>query len=275
MVDLAGLEVRGTSVGGIATCLEVPEWRLTFDLGRASASAVSCSTVLFTHSHADHMGAVAQHAALRALQHMSPPVYVVPRVDAEAFRDLFAAWRRLDRSELPHRVVELAAGEEYAVGRDLVACPFPSPHRAPCQGYVIHRERRKLLPRYAGLAGAELARLRREGTAIDAPLRTAELAFTGDTTIEVLDRVPELLRVRRLILEVTFLDERVDVASARARGHVHLDEVVERADRFENEALLFTHFSARYRCAEVVALLDARLPPGLRARVTPMLDGWA
>jgi ribonuclease Z len=70
---------------------------------------------------------------------------------------------------------------------------------------------------------------------------------------------------------VTFLDDRVPVAEARAKGHVHLDEVVERAELFENEALLFTHFSARYRPAEVRAILAARLPPALAERVTPLL----
>ena len=54
-----------------------------------------------------------------------------------------------------------------------------------------------------------------------------------------------------------------------------LDEVVERAALFENEAVLMTHFSARYKAREVVAALDARLPSGLRERVTPLLFGFA
>ena len=52
-----------------------------------------------------------------------------------------------------------------------------------------------------------------------------------------------------MILECTFLDDRVSVAECRAKGHVHLDEIVERADLFENEAILLTHFSARYSAA--------------------------
>ena len=76
-----------------------------------------------------------------------------------------------------------------------------------------------------------------------------------------------------MILECTFLDDRVSVAECRAKGHVHLDEIVERADLFENEAILLTHFSARYSSTEIVALLDAKLPPALRERVTPLLPG--
>ena len=78
---------------------------------------------------------------------------------------------------------------------------------------------------------------------------------------------------RLLILECTFVGDRVPVALARAKGHVHLDELVARAHLLANEALLLTHFSARYADAEVVAALDAALPADLRARTTPLLKG--
>ena len=79
------------------------------------------------------------------------------------------------------------------------------------------------------------------------------------------------LTARLLIMEVTFLDERVDVARARGSGHVHLDEVVERAELFENEAILFTHFSARYSPGEVRRIVSGRLPDCLRDRVHLLL----
>ena len=50
---------------------------------------------------------------------------------------------------------------------------------------------------------------------------------------------------------VTFLDAQVTVAQARGKGHVHLDEVLERTDLFENEALVFTHFSLRHTREEI------------------------
>ena len=101
-----------------------------------------------------------------------------------------------------------------------------------------------------------------------------ELAFTGDSRIEGLEAEPDALRARRLIMEVTFLDERVSVEQCRSKGHIHLQEVVERARLFENEAILFSHFSARYRRHEIDALLDERLPPDLRLRVQPLLTGF-
>lgn len=273
-VELAGVEVVGRSIGGLETCLQVPAWDLAFDLGRAADGAWARSTVLFTHAHVDHLGAVAQHCALRELRRVAPPTYVVPHENAAAFSDLMDVWRRLDGSSLRHRLVALGPGEEHALGAGLVARAFRSPHRAPCQGYVISRETEKLRAEFSHLPGAEIGERRRRGESLTRRVRVPELAFTGDTRADVFEQEPELLRVRRLIVEATFLDEQVSVERARGMGHVHLDELVQRADRFENEAILLTHFSSRYRVREIEDLLDRKLPPGLRARVTPLVDGF-
>ena len=104
-----------------------------------------------------------------------------------------------------------------------------------------------------------------------------EVAFCGDTTIDVLEREEVVRRARVLILEVTFLDDRVSVENARSNGHIHLDEVIERAQLFENQAILFTHFSARYTRADIVKILAERLPDSLRDRVSMLLPEppWA
>ena len=74
-----------------------------------------------------------------------------------------------------------------------------------------------------------------------------EVAFSGDSTIELIDREESMRKARLLIMELTFLDDRVSVAAARSKGHIHLDEVLERAELFENQTILFTHVSARWR----------------------------
>jgi ribonuclease Z len=75
-----------------------------------------------------------------------------------------------------------------------------------------------------------------------------------------------------LILECTFIDDRVSVEMARKSGHVHLYELAERAELFENEQILLTHFSARFTAEEIQAALDKHLPPSLRERVVPLLN---
>ena len=144
----------------------------------------------------------------------------------------------------------------------------------PCQGYLISERRQKLKSEHRALSGPEIAQRRAAGdTSLFELQETALLAFCGDTRIDVLEREEVLQRVKVLVLECSFVDQRVSVAEARAMGHVHLDEIAERAELFGNEAVLLTHFSERYTSAEIVAALDAKLPPALRAKVTPLLAG--
>ena len=272
MPRLAGHRIEGLSVGGVETFIDCPELKLGFDIGRCPDEAVSRPTILFTHAHMDHMGGVAWHAATRDLRGMSAPTYVVPRENEEAFHELFEVWRKLDQSHAPHRVIALGPGEEWQLPNKLFARPFRSPHRVPCQGYALWSRRRKLREEHLGKSDSELRELRaRIGDAMHYVVDVPELAFTGDTLIDVVEREEVVRKARLLVLEVTFVDDRVSVEQCRSKGHVHLYEVVERAELFENEALLFTHFSARYQAHEIVAALDRRLPPRLRERVTPLL----
>ena len=65
--------------------------------------------------------------------------------------------------------------------------------------------------------------------------------------------------------------------SSRAGGHVHLDELLERADDFENEAIVLMHFSQMYPPAEVHRILEERCPPSLWRRVivfAPRKGAW-
>lgn len=274
-LTLAGHEVDALSIGGIETCIHLPRLRLAFDIGRCPESVVARDTILFTHAHMDHMAGVAWHCATRALRGMGPPTYVVPRENAEDFERMFEAWRALDQSDLEHRTVALAPGEEFELGRNLVARPFRSPHTAPCQGYSVWGRRHKLRPEYAGLPGEKIRDLRAEGVQVTDTLEVAEVAFTGDTRIDVLEQEAVVREARLLVMEVTMLDDRVSVEKCRRHGHVHLDEVVEKAELFRNEAILFTHFSARYRAHEIRKILDRRLPAELRERVTPLVRGFA
>ncbi|HWU87435.1 MAG TPA: MBL fold metallo-hydrolase, partial [Kofleriaceae bacterium] len=102
-----------------------------------------------------------------------------------------------------------------------------------------------------------------------------ELAYVTDTLVSALDHAPELLRSRVLIVECTFLDERKSLAAARAGCHIHLDEIIERADRFDNEHVVMMHLSQIYRPDEVAAVLDARVPAALRKRIIPFVPADA
>jgi ribonuclease Z len=197
----------------------------------------------------------------------------VPAENHQDLLALFDVWRRLDHSDLAATVLPASPGDRIPLGPNRHAVPFRSPHRVACQGYALVQSKRRLRRDLAGLSEHAIRDLRATGEDVSEVSESVEVAFTGDTLVEVVERQPLVRAARVLIIEVTFLDDRVPVAKARGKGHVHLDEVVERAELFQNEAILFTHFSARYTAEEIVAILDRRLPADLRRRVTPLLPG--
>ncbi|MCB9792060.1 MAG: hypothetical protein H6741_04980 [Alphaproteobacteria bacterium] len=273
MLQLAGIAIDATSVGGLETCIQLPGYKLALDIGRCPRTAVYKDTVAITHGHMDHIGGVAFHAATRSLMGLEPPTYLVGHENVKALNALFNAYRRLDRSALAHTLVPIGPGEQHELGDGRIIRPFRSVHRVPCQGYSIWSSKKKLKAEYHGTPGHELARLRREGVEISDTIEAPELAFTGDSMIEVVEREAVVRTARLLIMEVTFIDDRVTVEQCRSKGHIHIDEVAERAELFENEALLLTHFSGRYRAREIQEAIQKRLPGHLAERVTPLLGG--
>lgn len=268
---LAGYEVEALSIGGIETCIEIPELDLAFDIGRCPPSAVKRQRILLTHCHMDHAGGLAYHAATRDLYKVKPPIWYVPHENAKDILDLLDVWRRLDGSDLPVTVVPCGPGDAVDLGAGWIARPFRSPHRVPCQGYALCRQKQRLRPEFVGLSEAEIRSRRLAGESVSETVETVEIAFTGDTLPEVIEREEAVRTARLLIMECTFVDARVSVEKARASGHVHLDELVERAHLLANEAILLTHFSQRYGAGQVREALARRLPEGLRDRVVPLV----
>jgi len=261
------LRLEGTSIAGIETAIEVPSLGLVLDMGRCTPSAVNLPLVMISHGHLDHVGALVQHAARRAMMKMTEPTYLVPAVNADAVERLFNAAADLDGHAIPRRVVPLEPGQEFALSRLRFVRPFATFHRVPSQGYTVWERRTRLRQALRGLSGVEIARLRSEGVVVNETHDVPILSFTGDTRVEVLEQVEELRQAQTLILETTFLDERVSVEDARRRGHVHLDEVLARRELLDSGDVVFSHFSARYAPREVARILEQRLPEELRVRV--------
>ena len=108
--------------------------------------------------------------------------------------------------------------------------------------------------------------------------KVPEVAFTGDTSgalFEDPSTPPDVFKAKLLIIELTFVDDSVPWAQARARGHMHIVDLVANAHKLQSEAVLLTHFSARYSRAQVLAALEANMPPALRAKCVPLLNGFA
>ena len=206
--------------------------------------------------------------ATRSLLGMTPPTYLVPAEMVPAFHDLLDAFRKIDGSQMPCKVISTRPGEAFQMKRNCFLLPFEASHTAPAVGYGLWRKHTILRPDLKGKTQDEIRAAANRGEDVSIETSVPLVAFTGDSRIDVVDQEEVLRKAKLLIMEVTFLDDRVNVQRARENGHIHLDEVIDRAEVFENEAILFTHLSARYRYDEASRILDKRLPKTLKERVT-------
>lgn len=261
------VQLQGVSIAGVETCIEVPSFGLLLDIGVCSSSAPNQSRALVSHGHLDHIGAIALHAARRSMRKMGESTYVVPRVVAPLVEALFNAAGDLDGQIIPRRIVPLEPGETFELDARRYVRPFETFHRVPSQGYTVWERRHRLRKEFVGKASSELAALRRKDVVIDEPYEVALLSFTGDTRVEVLERVPELHHTETLLIESTFLDDHVTPAEAREWGHIHLNELLDRADLLTAKRVVLHHFSARHARKDAQRIITERVPEELAERV--------
>jgi len=270
--------IRGLSVGGVYTSIGVPELGLLFDAGASPRSLATSDVVLLSHGHVDHVGALPALLGIRALHGKKrPPRVIMPAEIVDDMRAALAALTRLQHWPLEIDAIGMKPGDELALRGDLHVRAVRTFHPVPSLGYVIVKKVSKLKPELVGMSGPEIAARKRAGEQVTDVEDRLEIGYATDTLISAFDHAPELLHCKVLIAECTFLDDRKTVEAARAGCHIHLDEIIERADRFHNDHFVLMHVSQLYHPDEVAGILDRRVPPGLRSRIIPFVPsggGW-
>jgi ribonuclease Z len=125
----------------------------------------------------------------------------------------------------------------------------------------------KLKDEYVGLPGDQIRDLRLSGTVVTREVRTPLVCYTGDTSPAGLDGFAPAFEAKILITELSFIRPGHRREKIHKFGHIHLDDIIERADRFKNELIICSHFSTRYHPNEVRSYVTAKLPASIRNRV--------
>ena len=86
------------------------------------------------------------------------------------------------------------------------------------------------------------------------------MAYLGDSTIQGLDDNPEMYEADVLIMEITFVAPGHRSHKIKKMGHIHLDDVVARQDRFKNKVIIGAHLSSRYHPKQVEHFVNKSLP---------------
>ncbi|HUR54425.1 MAG TPA: MBL fold metallo-hydrolase [Gemmataceae bacterium] len=262
-----GLTIEGWSRAAVQSYWRIPELKIGFDLGGHPWDFMGTPTWFVSHTHLDHVAALPVYVARRRMMKMEPPVIYVPAEAIEDVRKLMVIMNRLDRGRQVADLRPVEKGQEIELSREHVVTVFDTVHTIPSRGFVVWDRRNKLKDEFVGLPGNKIRDLKFAGTEITREVRTPLVAYTGDTAPPGLDNEPACYAAKILITELSFIRANHRRDKIHKFGHMHLDDFVERADRFQNELIVAGHFSTRYHPNEVRRLLEARLPPQLKPKM--------
>ena len=261
------LTIEGYSRAAVQTYWRIPELKLGFDLGAHPWDFMGTPNWLITHTHLDHIAALPVYLARRRMMKMKPPNVYLPDSAVGAVDRMLNGFTRLDRGRLPCNFIGVNPGDEIELSRELVLTVGKTWHTIPSVCYVVWDRRYKLRDEFLSLSGREIRDLKVQGVEITREVRVPLVAYMGDTSPRGLDENPDVYRARVLITEMTFAapDHRRELI--HKNGHMHLDDYVKRADRFENELVVCGHFSTRYNRRQAERLVLGRLPEMLDGRL--------
>jgi ribonuclease Z len=215
----------------------------------------------------DHIAALPVYVARRRMMKMEPPRIYMPEEMIEPSQRILRLFTKLDRGRMPCELIPLRPGEEVELNRELVVAAFATKHTVPSLGYLVWERRHKLMAQYQGLSGEQIRDIRLSGQEVTEEQRKPLLAYLGDTAPAGLDNCPAMYDAKILICEMTFVSPEHRKERIHKFGHMHLDDFVERRDRFKNELIVAAHLSTRYHASAVRRHVEKAFPDMLGGRL--------
>ncbi|MDO4558250.1 MAG: metal-dependent hydrolase, partial [Planctomycetia bacterium] len=252
--------LQGFSRAAMQTYWRIPEYRIGFDLGAQPWNFMGTPTWCVSHAHLDHLAALPAYLARRRMMKMEPPQVFLPEPALDLVERMLRVWSRLDCGGLPVNLRGVVPGDEIPLSRELVLTVHETYHTIPSVGYILWERRNKLLEQYQGMTSDEIRDLRLSGVPITREIRRPVVAYLGDSRPEGLDRNPEMYEAGLLIVETTFVSSHHRPEKIHRRGHIHLDDLVVRRERFHNERIVASHFTLRSTSREIERTVRRMIP---------------
>lgn len=260
------MEICGISMACDGSCVVLPQYKIVFDCGRIHddllPELLRCRTFCISHGHVDHIGALHFDGFLRRRKNGNSVSYLMPPECAETWKRIYEGFGTLNEgSGCEVSVVQIREGH-YPVSKGIDIHRLRTIHRVESFGYVLTTTHSKLKEHLRGKSNQEIKALKQSGEEIVESKKVALFGYTGDTTIEGVLQHKLFLEAEVLMIECTYLGDDTDPATAKARGHIHFDDIVANGEKFHNKAIVLCHFSPRYSRDYVlrhVKTLDASL----------------
>jgi ribonuclease Z len=254
------LRIVGGSRAGEGTLVLLPQLSLALDPGRPHRGLPPMRTVVVSHGHLDHIGALGYWASQRYLNSMPPATLMVPAAIAEETETLLATWAGLEGGE-PYQVsqIPISDGDRHSLRRDVELSFFATDHWVPTLGTRIIWHKQRLRPELGHLAGEEIAERRRRGETVTDDVTLPIVSYCADSGPGILDH-PEALDAEVVLIECSFFRS-ADRDRAARYGHTHLEDLIPVLGRLRCRHLVLLHASRRHRLREVETFLDGEVRP--------------
>lgn len=269
-VDLENISIEGFSRSTIETYFHIKELKLTFDIGKCPFHLTPVPNVFLSHMHGDHSMGLYYYLSHRNLAKMAPGKIHLPKGALEDTEKLIEYNSALEHAKRSYELIPLEVDQEFDYDRNHIIRTFETDHRIPSLGYQMYTKKSKLKEEFLNKSQSEIIELKKKGVEITNTTFEPFICYLGDSTIDPLDKYDFISKSKILIMECTFLtDEHYDQAAERK--HIHIKNIIDRADIFENKYILLTHFSMRYTEDFIRSYINKNLPENLREKVVVFL----
>lgn len=237
--------IEGYSRSAIETYFKIPELKLSFDIGKAPLHIVPISNIFISHLHGDHAIGIPYYVAQRTLGRLPPGNIYLPSEAIEGMDVILQQFARLEKSRRNYNLIPVKHGDEILYNKDYIIKVFETDHRIPSVGYQVIEIKKKLKPEYLGKSSLEIISLKKQGINIINELKIPVITYIGDSSVSILDKYEFIKDSEILILECTFLSpDHID--QAIKRRHIHLHDIKNKLEEFNNRYIILSHFSMRY-----------------------------
>ncbi len=263
--------IQGMSVAGEQTVIQIPELDINFDMGHCTRASLTSDTVVLSHAHMDHLGALPYWLSQRHFQKLGPGRIVCHEQLERPLSTMIDSWVELERQKTPYEIIPVVPDQVIPIKGSMVLKVFETDHTTLSLGYAVVERRSKLKEEYRDLPQSRIKEIKASGREITTTVEIPTIAYTGDTErCDALDS-PEFREARIMISECTFFSPEHQ-ERAKVGKHLHIEDFRDLMGSWTARDVVLTHVSRRTSLGFAHKRIRELFDAGTQARFRLLMD---